>query len=133
MQGKDYFQKNKKKKYDYRALRKKTIPIIKARITICDLISKSFKKKGWKKSSNTYEILGCDYEFFKHHIESQFSEGMNWQTHGQGNGKWNYDHIIPIAITKTKDDVVKLCHWSNFQPLWSIDNLRKGSKIGIIR
>jgi len=44
-------------------------------------------------------------------------------------GKWHLDHIIPLATTKTEKDVIRLNHYTNFQPLWAKDNLSKGYKI----
>jgi hypothetical protein len=43
-------------------------------------------------------------------------------------GKWHIDHIIPLSSGKTEDDIIKLCHYTNLQPLWAIDNMKKGSK-----
>ena len=39
------------------------------------------------------------------------------------------DHIIPISSGKTEDEVIKLCHYSNLQPLWAEENLLKSDKI----
>jgi len=48
---------------------------------------------------------------------------MNWDNHGLYNGELNYgwdvDHIIPISSAKTEEDIYKLNHFSNFQPLCS--------------
>ena len=46
---------------------------------------------------------------------------MSWSNHG----KWHLDHIIPISSARTKEEAIKLNHYSNFQPLWAIDNLVK--------
>lgn len=78
-----------------------------------------------KKRNNIQEILGCNYDEFKKYIESKFQDGMNWENRG----KWHLDHIIPLATAKNYEDLVKLNHYSNFQPLWAIDNLKKGSSI----
>ena len=39
------------------------------------------------------------------------------------------DHIIPLSSAKTEDEVYKLCHYTNLQPLWAEDNLKKSNKI----
>ena len=46
----------------------------------------------------------------------------------ENHGEWHLDHKKPLALAKTEDDVMKLNHYSNFQPLWAIDNLRKSNK-----
>jgi hypothetical protein len=64
-------------------------------------------------------------EFLKKHLEIQFIEGMSWENQG----KWHIDHKIPLSSAKTEEEVYKLCHYTNLQPLWAEDNLKKGSKI----
>ena len=78
-----------------------------------------------KGTLHTEDILGCSFEEFKIYIEKKFQSGMTWQNHGE----WHLDHIIPLASAKTKDEVIKLCHYINYQPLWAKDNLKKGAKI----
>ena len=77
------------------------------------------------KGNATLDILGCSFEFFASHITSQFTEGMTLENYGE----WHLDHIIPLATATTREDVVRLNHYTNFQPLWAKDNLSKGSKI----
>lgn len=89
------------------------------------LIRNSIKKYKYSKKSKTFNILGCSFEEFKVYIENQFKEGMNWGNHG----KWHFDHIIPLATAKTEEDIIKLNHYTNFQPLWAKDNLKKHNKL----
>jgi hypothetical protein len=88
-------------------------------------VRKSFKRKGYTKKSRTYNILGEEWSVVKQHMESLFKEGMTWDNHGE----WHIDHIIPISLGKTEDEVLKLCHYTNLQPLWKEDNLKKSDKI----
>ena len=49
---------------------------------------------------------------------------MNWSNHGKyKNGTfnfgWDLDHIIPICSAITEEDVIRLNHYTNFQPLCS--------------
>jgi hypothetical protein len=48
---------------------------------------------------------------------------MNWDNYGLYNGKencgWEYDHIIPVSSAKCEEDIYKLNHYSNIQPLCS--------------
>lgn len=84
-------------------------------------------KKQFNKQTSTAISLGCSPNELKLHLESQFSEGMTWDNYGQYG--WHIDHIIPLASASTQREFEKLCHHTNLQPLWAIDNLKKGSKI----
>jgi hypothetical protein len=77
------------------------------------------------KSRRSNEILGCSTEEFLQHLESKFTEGMSWENQG----KWHVDHIIPISSAITTEELEKLSHYSNLQPLWAKDNLEKSDKI----
>lgn len=85
-----------------------------------------FKQKGFQKKSKTFEIIGCSPEFLKEHIEKQFTEGMSWDLMGK---YIHIDHIVPLSSYKTEEDIYKLCHYTNLQPLWAEDNLKKSNKI----
>tara|TARA_R110000782_G_C14565636_1_gene386720 strand:+ start:48 stop:611 length:564 start_codon:yes stop_codon:yes gene_type:complete len=89
------------------------------------LIRNSIKKRGYTKKSKSYKILGCTFEEFKEHLERQFTEGMTWKNQG----KWHLDHIYPSSLAKDEEELLKLNHYTNFQPLWAIDNFKKGNKI----
>lgn len=104
-------------------------PIFKMRGNISCLIRNSFIRNGFSKTSITAKILGCTYKEFKLHIESQFEPWMNWSNYGNWNGvpternvAWDLDHKVPVSSATTKDDIVLLNHWSNFQPLCSYEN-----------
>jgi hypothetical protein len=90
------------------------------------LILLSFKSNFTKKSKKTSEILGCTFEDFKIYLESKFDENMNWENQGT---YWHLDHIIPISSAQTEQEVYKLNHYTNFQPLYWLDNLKKSNKI----
>jgi len=66
------------------------------------------------------EVVGCTPEELTEHIVSMFQEGMTWDNWGKGKGKtkWHIDHITPIKDGGTT-------HYTNLQPLWCVDNLRK--------
>ena len=84
-------------------------------------------KSGGEKAEKTMELLGCSVQHVKDHLESQFTEGMTWENQGE----WHIDHIRPCAsFDLTDPEEQKKCfHWTNLQPLWAQDNLRKGAKI----
>lgn len=128
--GKDWFKGNKDSVVLKRKNRRDSDPIVKFIHNTRSLISCSFSRsKKISKPSKTEEILGCSLEFFRLHIESLFAENMSLENHGQGEGKWNIDHKIPIYSAKTKEDIIKLCHYTNLQPMWALDNISKGSKL----
>ena len=67
--------------------------------------------------------MGCTIEQFKSYLENKFEHWMSWDNYGKFNGQLNYgwdlDHIIPISSAITKEEVEKLNHYTNFQPLCS--------------
>ena len=82
-----------------------------------------------RKGGSAVKDLGCSIEHLKKHLESQFTEGMSWDNYGLKG--WHIDHIIPLAyfdLTK-EEDFKNACHYTNLQPLWAVDNIRKGVKI----
>lgn len=119
-------EKNNKAKRVYKQKRIKIDSLYKLKINIRCLISHSIKRKGFSKKSKSFEILGCTGEFFNDYIEKQFKDWMNWNNHGLYNGTegygWDLDHIEPIDNAITYEDVIRLNHYSNFQPLCSYNN-----------
>ncbi len=105
--------------------RRNTDPLYKFRVSVGTLIRNSFKRQYTIKSKKTLEILGCTYDKFIIHIESKFDENMNWTNHGS---YWHIDHIKPISLAKTTEEVIELNHYTNLQPLEAKENLRKGNK-----
>lgn len=85
-----------------------------------------FKLNNISKKNKTFDIVGCSPEFLKEHIEKQFTEGMSWELMGK---HIHIDHIIPLSSANTEEEIYKLCHYSNLQPLWAEDNLKKSNKI----
>ena len=106
-------------------LRREKDPVLDLRYKISKLICISLKNNGYTKRSKTYQILGCSYEEFKTYIQSKFSENMSWENHGE----WHLDHKIPASSAKDEDTLIRLNNYSNFQPLWAKDNIRKGNKL----
>ena len=102
-------------------------PIARFKCRLRCLIKNSFFGINHKKTSKTSDILGCSIDDFKIYMESLFLTGMCWENHGT-NG-WHIDHIIPLSTAKTKEEIIKLNHYTNLQPLWAADNIRKGNKI----
>jgi hypothetical protein len=118
---------NKKYSNNYIKQRNKEDKIFKFRNSLRTLICSSFKRGSFNyvKKTKTEFILGCTILEFRNYIESKFTEGMSFQNHGE----WHLDHIIPLASATTEEEVIKLNHYTNFQPLWAFDNRSKGCKI----
>jgi hypothetical protein len=91
------------------------------RVRICGYL----KSKNISKNNKTFNIVGCTPEQLKEHLEKQFINGMSWNNRGD----WHIDHIIPLSSVKTEEELLKLFHYSNLQPLWAIDNIKKSNKI----
>jgi hypothetical protein len=130
---KKYYQNNKEKNkkirniYQTKYFKKRKIidPLFRLRCNIASLIKSSITNKGFKKKTKTCRILGCSYEEFKQHLERQFLKGMSWENKAE----WHLDHIYPVSLAKNEAELIKLNHYTNFQPLWAKDNITKGNKI----
>lgn len=103
--------------------------LYKFRENIRGCIGRVFRDKGISKSSKAFDILGCDFKFFKSYIESQFEPWMTWDNYGLPKGNtivpnktWDLDHKIPLSTAKDELDAIKLNHYTNFQPLCSYIN-----------
>lgn len=117
------WRKNNVVKY----LRKKrqSDPMFALRFKMRSIIRKAFDRNGYTKRSKSQSILGCTFEELKVHLEVQFQPGMSWENRSE----WHIDHIIPLASAKSEEDVIRLNHYTNLQPLWAEDNLRKSDKM----
>lgn len=141
---KEYYEKNilsiKAKRKVYREINREKInnqkrlshnkkaesdPVYKLKILLRKRLCNFMTRGGFPKTTSTADTLGCTWEELKKHIEKQFTKGMTWDNQG----KWHIDHIIPLASATTEEEVYKLNHYTNLQPLWAEDNLRKGAKI----
>jgi len=122
--------KENKERHSYNCIkyikeRYKTDPLFRFNMSVRSLIASSIKRCGWNKNSKTHDILGCDFETFRIHIEKQFTKGMNWDNRSE----WHLDHIYPVSLAKDEQHLIELNHYTNFQPLWAIDNISKNNKI----
>jgi hypothetical protein len=117
---KDYNSRYKKEKYNSDLL-------FKLKTNYRNRLKDVFRDYGYIKNNRSIDYLGCDIEFLKNHLESQFTDGMTWDN--KGFYGWHIDHIIPLSSAKSEEEILKLCHYTNLQPLWSKDNMSKGSKL----
>ena len=123
---KEYRNSHKEEKNEYYKKRRQSDNMFKLKHSIRDIIGSSLRRKSFTKKLRTQNILGCSFEEFKIYLESKFEPWMSWENKGKYNGELNYgwdiDHIIPLAPAKTEDEIIKLNHYTNLQPLCSYVN-----------
>lgn len=124
--SKEYGKKNRKVVTEYEKNRRNVDPLFRTIRYVRNRINQYLKSKNYKKNNKSFDLIGCSPEFLKEHIECQFTEGMSWDLVGK---EIHIDHILPLSSGKNIDEVNKLCHYTNLQPLWAKDNLSKGKKI----
>lgn len=122
---KSYKKANKDRILDYLRERRKTDPLFKLKHSLRSRTLYAFKNKGYRKNTKTQEMLGVSWEIAKAHIERQFKKGMSWDNYGE----WHIDHIIPLASANTEKQLMRLCHYTNLQPLWAQENLSKSAMV----
>ena len=123
---KTYNDNNRDKRSIYCRNKKKTDVNYKLRCTLRTGMHRALKNDA--KAGSAVRDLGCSVQELKLHLESLFTEGMDWNNWTIDG--WHIDHIKPLSkfdLTKRKE-LLKACHYSNLRPLWAIDNLKKGSK-----
>ncbi len=100
--------------------------LYKLRSNISSRLSRSLNLIKEDKLVKTIDIIGCDIISLKYYIESKFENWMSWDNYGLYNGELNYgwdiDHIIPLSSAKTQEEIIKLSHYTNLQPLCSKTN-----------
>lgn len=111
-----------------RKTRYRNKPEIKINDRLRTLIRNNIKHYDGIKESKTRTLLGTSFKNVRQHLEKQFQEGMTWDNHGLYG--WHIDHIRPCcSFDLTKESEQKKCfNYTNLQPLWAIDNIKKGGK-----
>ena len=109
----------------YQKTRKASDPLFRLKCYVRTRTWNALRAGGYSKKSSTAVILGCTFEEVKAHLEKQFWPGMTWEN----SSEWHVDHIIPLASAKTEGETLRLCHFSNLQPLWGDDNLSKNDRL----
>jgi hypothetical protein len=119
-------KKDNERRYERWKFKFKNDPLFALKKRLRTLIRGSFRKSGYTNfKARTEEIVGISFNEFKVYMESKFVDGMNW-----GNRDlWHIDHIIPLSTANSEQELIALSHYTNLQPLWAMDNLKKGNKI----
>jgi len=133
---KKHYENNKKKIFAQQKQRLKTDVNFKLKKNISSRIRMALKRltKSTHKDNKTIELIGCSTSFLRKYLESKFETWMNWKNHGLYNKNfktWQVDHIIPCASFDLTDvEQQKKCfHYTNLQPLLSIENIKKKDKL----
>ena len=121
-------QKSRKLEYS-RRLKKRMLredPVFAAVHCARTRIAQALRVQKAYKNGSSYALIGCLPKKLKEHIESLFLPGMTWANRGQ----WHIDHIRPCASFDLTDSNQQRCcfHYTNLQPLWALDNLKKSAK-----
>ena len=122
---KKYYEKTKSKSITVLKNKYKNDELYRLKVNLRRRISHYLKSKNIIKTNTTFDIIGCSPEFLKQYLEEKFTKGMSWGLIGQ----IHIDHIIPLSFAKTEEELYKLCHYTNLQPLWAEDNLKKSNKL----
>ena len=89
-------------------------------------LADAIRSAGTAKAGRTMELTGCTLPELMGHLQSLFQPGMHWNNRSA----WHIDHRIPCAKFDLSDpEQQRQCfHFTNLQPLWKLDNLRKGAR-----
>lgn len=119
----EWYKKNSKTLYRKRRERpyEKLAATIRSRIN--DLVKRNYG------SAKTEKLLGCSMKELKIYLEKQFCFGMTWTNYGFYG--WHVDHIKPLSSFNLQDEKerIKAFHYTNLQPLWATENMKKGAKM----
>jgi len=79
------------------------------------------------KSGSAVTDLGCSIDELKKYLESKFQPGMTWENIGE----WHIDHVKPLSQfdLTIREQFLEACHYTNLQPLWAADNLKKSDQV----
>jgi len=129
--SKEYQLKNRvqtnKNKREYQQNRRKIDLNFKLKLLLRTRLLTALKNS--QKAGSAVQDLGCSIEELKTYLESKFKPGMSWENHGLRG--WHVDHIVPLSSfdLTNREELLKACHYTNLQPLWATDNLKKSNKI----
>lgn len=137
-----HYLANKEKKLDYakknRKRRSETARVYRANrlaTDTCYRLASRLRGRLYRAVRHIYKTgsavrdLGCSIPALKAYLESKFQPGMSWSNYGRYG--WHIDHIRPLILFDLSDrsQLLQACNYTNLQPLWAQDNLKKGRKI----
>jgi hypothetical protein len=82
-----------------------------------------------QKAGSAIKDLGCTIPELKTYIENQFQPGMTWDNYGRSG--WHIDHRLALANfdLTDKNQFLRACNYTNLQPMWAMENIRKSNKL----
>ena len=117
------WHKNNKERINELARKRRENPSVKIKCNLSKRLSFLLRKNIVSKTEQTFDLLGISLPEFMKYLEEKFTDGMTFENYG----KWHLDHKKPCYyFDLTKEEDRKKCfHYTNIQPMWAIDNLKK--------
>lgn len=121
---KDYYLSNKDKIKEQRKIYAKkklaTDNIFKTKRNLRNRLWYALSNKGWKKNTNFNKYIGLDdCAQLVSFLEKNFKDGMSWENYGN---LWDIDHIVPLSLASTEEQLHQLCNYKNLVPMNKIEN-----------
>ncbi len=127
--NKNWYHSNKEHsriyKRKYKKIRRLTDNLFRISENLRGRLRLAFKAKSWKKNTEFSKYIGCSKEELILHIEKQFQFGMSWNNYAT---HWQIDHIKNLASAVTEQELYKLSHYTNLQPLFIEEHKEKTKK-----
>lgn len=105
---------------------RKKDPLFRLVTRVRNRTKNAIRARSFRKDFKYPDYIGCTREELRIYIESKFTDGMTWEKFMAG--EIHIDHIIPIGKATSSEEVFRLSHYTNLQPLWAKDNLKKGAR-----
>jgi hypothetical protein len=127
-QIREHYQKNKEAilahKKEYKRNKYRTDPAYRVKVNLRGRFNRALKRN--TKSASVLTLIGCSIQELQAYLGEKFTDGMTWENYGE----WHIDHIKPCASFDLSDpkQQQECFHYTNLQPLWAEDNLKKGDK-----
>ena len=124
IQNRTYRQCHYSERNKHQNKRRHDDPVYRLSIYLRTRLNKALK--GNYRNGSAVRDLGCTIPELVIHLEKQFQEGMFLDNHGE----WHIDHKKPLSMFDLTDreQLLQACHYTNLQPMWALDNIKKNNK-----
>lgn len=128
-----YIFANKDKVRERKRIRKleryKSDPLHRLKLVVSNRIRKSIQRRNQIKKTKATDILGCSIEQLYAHLKTSAIK-----RYGKffPQRRYDIDHIVPISLAKTEEELIKLNHYTNLQYLLPRDNLKKSNRLEML-